>query len=591
MPKSADKLGQLLGRLLPRRIPLLYLILGVLLALSVIPLIVYGTRVISRSREALQTNEQILQITVTRGTAKEIRLYVDSMDMQMENLVRWLESTGAITNVADAKHADSLRRATEGFVRAASESILFLTIVNDEQRGIAGGDPEVGTDAFVKQRLADAFQTAQLGNAFHSGAFLVTHAGRTEPVLVMARPLAVGNNFHGMVAIVVSLEFLRQRLKDSSVGGLVTYVVDRSGRLVIHPDEKKFTVGQDMNHIRMVQMYLEGTQQASVTMPFKLQEDGKTVDMLGTQVPVPEFDWAVIAQKPVDQAYFAANEMRRYAFGLGLAAILLSVAVGYYSARRLTTPLQVLAETTRAIAKGDFSRRVNLPSRTEIGELAATFNEMTDDLEKYVEQLKQAAQENHELFLGSIRTLAAAIDEKDPYTRGHSGRVAKYSLILAETVGLPEDDVYKIRISALLHDVGKIGIDDRILKKPAGLTTEEFEIMKQHPVKGANIIRPVGKLREMIPGIELHHESLDGRGYPYGLKGDEIPMMARVIMVADTLDAMTTNRPYQVAMELEVAMDKIRAIVGKKFDPVIVDALFKAVGEGKLKLTPQMVEV
>jgi len=591
MPKSADKLGQLLGRLLPRRIPLLYLILGVLLALSVIPLIVYGTRVISRSREALQTNEQILQITVTRGTAKEIRLYVDSMDMQMENLVRWLESTGAITNVADAKHADSLRRATEGFVRAASESILFLTIVNAEQRGIAGGNAEVGTDAFVKQRLADAFQTAQLGNAFHSGSFLVTHAGRTEPVLVMARPLAVGNNFHGMVAIVVSLEFLRQRLKDSSVGGLVTYVVDRSGRLVIHPDERKFTVGQDISHVRMVQMYLEGTQQASVTMPFKLQEDGKTVDMLGTQVPVPEFDWAVIAQKPVDQAYFAANEMRRYAFGLGLVAIILSVVVGYYSARRLTTPLQVLAETTRAIAKGDFSRRVNLPSRTEIGELAATFNEMTDDLEKYVEQLKQAAQENHELFLGSIRTLAAAIDEKDPYTRGHSGRVAKYSLILAETVGLPEDDVYKIRISALLHDVGKIGIDDRILKKPAGLTTEEFEIMKQHPVKGANIIRPVAKLREMIPGIELHHESLDGRGYPYGLKGDEIPMMARVIMVADTLDAMTTNRPYQVAMELEVAMDKIRAIVGKKFDPVIVDALFKAVGEGKLKLTPQMVEV
>jgi HD-GYP domain-containing protein (c-di-GMP phosphodiesterase class II) len=115
--------------------------------------------------------------------------------------------------------------------------------------------------------------------------------------------------------------------------------------------------------------------------------------------------------------------------------------------------------------------------------------------------------------------------------------------------------------------------------------------MKQHPVKGANIIRPVAKLREMIPGIELHHESLDGRGYPYGLKSDEIPMMARVIMVADTLDAMTTNRPYQVAMELEVAMEKIRAIAGKKFDPVVVDALFKAVGEGALKLTPQMVEV
>jgi HD-GYP domain-containing protein (c-di-GMP phosphodiesterase class II) len=158
-------------------------------------------------------------------------------------------------------------------------------------------------------------------------------------------------------------------------------------------------------------------------------------------------------------------------------------------------------------------------------------------------------------------------------------------------MGLPEDDVYKIRISALLHDVGKIGIDDRILKKPTGLTAEEFEVMKQHPVKGANIIRPVGKLREMIPGIELHHESLNGRGYPYGLKGEEIPMMARVIMVADTLDAMTTHRPYQSAMDMEVALEKITAIQGTKFDPAVVQALIKSVEARRLKLTPQMVEV
>jgi len=216
---------------------------------------------------------------------------------------------------------------------------------------------------------------------------------------------------------------------------------------------------------------------------------------------------------------------------------------------------------------------------------------MTDDLEKYVEQLKQAAHENHELFLGSIRTLAAAIDEKDPYTRGHSGRVAKYSVLLAEVMELSEDEVYKIRISALLHDVGKIGVDDRVLKKPGELTAEEFEIMKQHPVKGANIIRPVAKLREMLPGIELHHESLNGGGYPYGLKGDEIPLMARIIAVADTLDAMTTNRPYQAAMDLEVAIERVRTLTPKKFDPAVSDALYKAVEQGKLRLTPQMIEV
>ncbi len=584
------KLSQMAGRLLPRRIPLLYLVLSVLLALSVIPLLVYGTRVSSRNREALQTNEQILQNTVTRGIAEEIRLYIRSTDQQTESLIRLLESTGAIENVADRKHEGTLRRATEGFVRAA-DNVLFLTIVNEQQRGIFGGDPEVGQDAFVRQRFDDAFRTAQLGNAFHSGAFLVKHGGADDAVMVLARPLASGNNFRGMVATVVSLEFLRDRLVETSAGGLVTFVVNSEGRLIIHPNQKKYTVGQDMSHVPIVQMFLAGTARASLTTPFTLFENGQSTKMLGTQVAVPELKWAVIAQKPVAQAYYAVYEMERYAFALGLAAILLSVGVGYYSARRLTAPLQTLAESTRAIAKGDFSRRVNLPSRTEIGELATTFNLMSDDLEKYVEQLKQAAQDNHELFLGSIRTLAAAIDEKDPYTRGHSGRVAKYSVLLAETMGLSEEEVYKIRISALLHDVGKIGIDDRILKKPAGLTTEEFEIMKQHPVKGATIIRPVGKLREMIPGIELHHESLDGRGYPYGLKADEIPLMARIIMVADTLDAMTTNRPYQVAMDLGAAMEKIRAIQGKKFDPAVVDALFAAVEAERLRLTPQMVEV
>ena len=112
-------------------------------------------------------------------------------------------------------------------------------------------------------------------------------------------------------------------------------------------------------------------------------------------------------------------------------------------------------------------------------------------------------------------------------------------------------DLDRLRISALLHDVGKIGVDDRVLKKPGKLTDEEFDLMKQHPSKGANIMRPVAQLRDVLPGIELHHERMDGAGYPYGLHGDQIPMMARIIAVADTLDAITTNRPYQSAMDLE----------------------------------------
>ena len=129
------------------------------------------------------------------------------------------------------------------------------------------------------------------------------------------------------------------------------------------------------------------------------------------------------------------------------------------------------------------------------------------------------------------------------------------------------EELDKLQIAALLHDVGKIGVDDRVLKKPGALTPEEFDLMKQHTVKGANIMRPVSQLKDMLPGIELHHEHMDGRGYPYGLQGQQIPLMARIIGVADTLDAMTTNRPYQSAMDLEFALDRIKALTGSNSTP------------------------
>src|SRR5207253_7585914 len=174
------------------------------------------------------------------------------------------------------------------------------------------------------------------------------------------------------------------------------------------------------------------------------------------------------------------------------------------------------------------------------------------------------------LFMASIQMLAGAVDEKDPYTKGHSDRVTRYSVVLATELGLLQEEIEKIRISAQLHDVGKIGIEDRILKKPGALTPDEFEVMKTHTSKGASILRPVAALREMIPGIELHHESLDGRGYPHGLKDDDIPLLPRVIAVADTFDALTTNRPYQQAHEVNDALKIIHSLSGKRLDPKAV---------------------
>jgi putative nucleotidyltransferase with HDIG domain len=186
--------------------------------------------------------------------------------------------------------------------------------------------------------------------------------------------------------------------------------------------------------------------------------------------------------------------------------------------------------------------------------------------------------------MGSIQMLAGAVDEKDPYTRGHSDRVTRYSVLIAREMGLDEAFIETVRISAQLHDVGKIGIEDRILKKPGALTPAEFEIMKTHTTKGANILRPVQQLQEMLPGIELHHEALDGRGYPYGLKGDEIPLLARIIAVADTFDAVTTNRPYQQAHDPVEALRIINSLVNKRLDPQCAAALTAVFERGEIRV-------
>ena len=141
-----------------------------------------------------------------------------------------------------------------------------------------------------------------------------------------------------------------------------------------------------------------------------------------------------------------------------------------------------------------------------------------------------------------------------------------------------------VRVSAQLHDAGKIGIEDRILKKPGALTPEEFDIMKTHTTKGANILRPVAQLKDMIPGIELHHESLDGRGYPRGLQDAEIPLLPRIIAVADTFDALTTNRPYQQAHDPEAALRIIHNLSGKRLDPTAVAALAAIYQRGEIRI-------
>jgi HD-GYP domain-containing protein (c-di-GMP phosphodiesterase class II) len=274
--------------------------------------------------------------------------------------------------------------------------------------------------------------------------------------------------------------------------------------------------------------------------------------------------------------------MRKQTIIISLLAATFALLIGFIFAKQLTRPVRDLAAGAHRIASGDFSQRIEVRSRTELGELGESFNQMTDQLEHYIEDLRTSSEENRQLFIGTVKALAAAIDGKDPYTRGHSERVSRFSLAIGESLGLPDDEMEKLRISALLHDVGKIAIEDNILKKPAALTDEEFEIMKQHPQRGYKIMSQIPAMKDFLPGMYMHHEMMDGRGYPQGLKGDQIPMQARIVSVADTFDAMTTDRPYQKGMSLEDALARIKTFVGTRYDPQVVEALVRACESGQI---------
>jgi len=571
---------------LPARIPILYLILIVLIAVGVVPLYFYATKMVERNRETLGSNEKLLQNNVTTTLAQSIAQREKDIGSTLSSLAFSIKVTSGGNLSGKNVEAPDVRALLQNYIGDPDSIVPYARLINTENQLML----KLGTiepDTFLEKELDRALAAAHDGREYSGDPLSIGSGKQARTVMVVGKPVLSDDHVYlGSLELVIDLQYLVKQLQQAkNTQNLDTFVVDRSGRVVASPSPR-YATGQDMNSNELVKNFVDqnGKVPVAVTMDYSVQEGKNRIPMLGTYFPVPGLGWAVVAQKTQEEAYIDITDMRRDAIRAALIAIAFSIFVGIWATRRLTTPLHVLTESSRTIAGGDFSHRVRLKSRTEFGELAQTFNTMTDDLEQFVDDLKKAADENRTLFLNSIQMLAGAVDEKDPYTRGHSDRVTRYSVLIATEMGLKEEDIEKIRVSAQLHDVGKIGIEDRILKKPGALTPEEFEIMKTHTTKGAAILRPVEALKDMLPGIELHHESLDGRGYPHGLKGEQIPLMPRIIMVADTFDAMTTNRPYQAAMDPEYVIRIINSLAATKFDPTVVAAMTKVFETGKLRI-------
>jgi len=593
----AATLSILIARLRSGRVRILWLVLGALLLVSALPIGLYHRQVLELSQEKLVDMERVQQTELTRALSQEVQFFEANLTQQLISQRQILDLTGLSENVKDPAAEPKVTRLLENFVESNRNTFIYLTAVGRDGKGTSAsqGNFRAEQDPFVAKALQRAFVSCMQSTKFRSDPLALAPDNR--PAFVIAVPLKdLRDNFTGMLAAVVSLDPILHRLQDSSVRGRTVFVVDHYGHIVAHPDTKNFVPGEDLSDkstlvakIKSLPKELRNTE----TLRFPEKDKNRPIEMVGTYSTFPEVNWAIVAQRSLNEARADAGvtELNRQALAFGSIVVLVAVLFGYFFAVGISEPIRGLAASTRAISRGEFHQRTPVGGAAEISELAENFNLMASDIEEYIERLKEAAEENRELFIGSIRMLAAAIDEKDPYTRGHSGRVAKYSTLIAQEMRLSPDELDKLKIAALLHDVGKIGVDDRVLKKPGSLTPEEFDIMKTHTTRGANIMRPVSQLKDMLPGIELHHEHMDGRGYPYGLSGPQIPVMARIIAVADTLDAMTTNRPYQSAMDLEYALGRIKALAGSKFDQTIVTALESAVTAGKLRLSAVEVHV
>lgn len=264
-------------------------------------------------------------------------------------------------------------------------------------------------------------------------------------------------------------------------------------------------------------------------------------------------------------------------FGIALGVVGIFFLTGVHVKR-----VERLEEAVRALGSGNLTVRVQDSSHDEVGRLSRHFNEM-------VGQLHSARKQIERNFKETISALAAAVEAKDAYTRGHCDRVGRISAAMGERLDMDEPQLGELELAAILHDVGKIGVEEGVVGKIGPLTPSETKKMKGHPEIGAKILNPLSSLHKVGLYVRHHHEHYDGTGYPDGLKGDEIPLASRIILLVDAFDAMTTTRPYRKALTKSEALSRITKDTGKQFDPHLVDLFNRLDSEGVIEAICQEV--
>lgn len=567
---------------------MIYFVVFALLFVGMVPIILVGWFLSGRSANELRAVENRYQIQLVQEKARQIELF----GQRYRDMVTGLSDAFALSNDpaiftsprTDLQLSTTLRENPDVialFVKPEGFDSLSL------YRPGNIGKSEVDS---IAMKMVESLSE---GKVSVGEPQIVGPTG--EPVLTVASPVVVSDIKIASVIAIISLKSISRDIvgidskseADLWKSGLpIVFVVDTNGRTVFHPDGALARERRSLTNLKIVDEWQSSfVQFQSGLVPFTAEFDGFEHNMIGAYSTVaigPDRQFGVVTMQDEAKALASVGEMKTQTWLISLAFALLALLIGSVAARSLTSPILNLSAAAEQIAGGDLSTRVETRNITEIGTLGKSFNTMADNLEEHIASLARAANENRELFVGTVKALAAAIDGKDKYTRGHSERVARISLAIGRQLNLSEDELETLRISALLHDVGKIAIDDSILKKPAALTDEEYEIMKTHPVKGYKIMSQIPAMRDFLPGMYMHHEMVNGQGYPQGLSGEQIPLQAKIVSVADTFDAMTIDRPYSKGMMLNDALDRIRQLIGTRYDGAVVEALVRGCDNGEI---------
>ncbi len=575
----------------PGKIKLLYPVLGVLLLVGLVPLAVTGWLLANRSGQELRLVEERYQTQLVQDKARQIEMFAQ----RYADLVR--------------NYAEAMNLAQDAVSLTSTENEQKLQAILQENRGLlAISINPVGAKPLslyrmekISEREMSGISDEVLGalgekKVVWSPPKFIQTGG--EMSMAVASPIMDKQNAEIIAAVVavISLSEINNIMEQPAAkseqelweqGLPITFVIDEKGNTVFHADRKVVAEQRSMGTLPIVQEWQSSRDVVqSALFPFTAEQNGEQKKLIGAYSTVQFGDkniLGVFAIQDEKQAMASVTEMRDQMWYISMGFLCFVVVVGFLLSHSLTKPVVKLVRAAKLIASGDFSTRIQSKNPTELGTLSESFNVMADWLEEHISQLEQAAAENRELFVGTVKALAAAIDGKDRYTRGHSERVARFSIAIGQRMHLDEKELEKLRISALLHDVGKIAIDDAVLKKPAALTDEEFEIMKQHPQRGYKIMSQIPAMKDFLPGMYMHHEMVNGQGYPQGLKGHQIPLQAKIISVADTFDAMTTDRPYQKGMMLDAALARVESFVGTRYDAAVVQALIDACKAGQIK--------